>query len=224
MTRAAPDPRPPGEGDAGFTLIEVLVALAVLAAVLSSALGVFSTGLRGLSRSDERLTLALFAESLLTRSALDLARGADAEASGSTAEGLSWQVRRVPFQLPKAEIDAAVEEVVLPPSEREREAASSSSRFGRDADAEADAAEGEGRQQEERDETAEASTAEGQGGTEGGGTSGFGSRRSAAGGGGDGPGGAQARPSLRLWQVQVSVQNARGESFALTTLHVDRAR
>jgi general secretion pathway protein I len=225
MTRAAPGLMPRPDHAAGFTLIEVLVALAVLAAVLSSALGVFSTGLRGLSRSDERLTLALFAESLLTRSGLDLARGADGEASGSTADGLSWRVRRVPFQLPKAEVDAAVEEAVLPPSERERDVSSSSSppRFGRDADADAEAAEGEGRQQEERDGTGEAGTAEGQGGSEGGGTSGFGSRRSSA-GGGDGAGGAQTRPSLRLWQVQVSVQNARGESFALTTLHVDRAR
>ena len=216
MTRAAPDPRPPGEGDAGFTLIEVLVALAVLAAVLSGALGVFSTGLRGLSRSDERLTLALFAESLLTRSGLDLARGADAEASGSTAEGLSWRVRRVPFQLPKAEIDAAVEEAPVQPTDRERDAATSS-RFGRDDPA--SAGEGEDRQQAEGETAPEAGTTD----ERPGGASGFGERRSSTAEGRDAAG-APARPSLRLSQVQVVVQNARGESFTLTTLHVERAR
>ena len=219
MTRAAPDLRQPGEGDAGFTLIEVLVALAVLAAVLSSAFGVFSTGLRGLSRSDERLTLALFAESLLTRSGLDLARGADAEASGSTAEGLSWRVRRVPFQLPKAEIDAAVEEAPVQPTDRERDAATSS-RFGRDDPA--SAGEGEDRQQGEDETAAETGTT---GDDERpGGASGFGERRSSAAAEGREAAGAPARPSLRLSQVQVVVQNARGESFTLTTLHVERAR
>jgi general secretion pathway protein I len=212
---AAPGRRRRGDAG-GFTLIEVLVALAVLAAVLSSAFGVFSTGLRGLSRSDERLTLALFAESLLTRSGLDLARGADAEASGSTADGLSWRVRRVPFQLPKAEVDAAVEEAVPPPPDREGDAATS--RFGRDGPASA-GAEGEDRQQEEGEAAAGTDTADGRRG----GASGFGGRRSSAAEGGDGTAGP-ARPSLRLSQVQVVVQNARGESFTLTTLHVERGR
>ena len=38
---------------AGFTLLETLVALAVLGTVLSAVFGVYSSSLRGLSRSDE---------------------------------------------------------------------------------------------------------------------------------------------------------------------------
>jgi prepilin-type N-terminal cleavage/methylation domain-containing protein len=212
---AAPGRRRRGDAG-GFTLIEVLVALAVLAAVLSSAFGVFSTGLRGLSRSDERLTLALFAESLLTRSGLDLARGADAEASGSTADGLSWRVRRVPFQLPKARSTrrsrrrcrrrpigrgtrrrrGSAGTAPLPPERKARIGSRRRARRPRGTD-----------------------TADGRRG----GASGFGGRRSSAAEGGDGTAGP-ARPSLRLSQVQVVVQNARGESFTLTTLHVERGR
>lgn len=208
--------RPEAGRAGGFTLVEALVALAVLATVLAGAFGVFSTGLKGLSRSDERLTLALFAESLLARSGLDLARGADAEASGSTAEGLSWRVTRAPYQLPRAEVDAAVEEALPLLPDREERGALSSSRFGRDGDDDDSSAgtEGETGEQAEADVSTDRS----------GGTSGFGGRRSGLGGDDDGSAaGAPQRPTLRLWRVQVAVSNARGESFTLSTLHVDRA-
>jgi hypothetical protein len=126
-------------------------------------------------------------------------------------------VRRVPFQLPKAEVDAAVEEAVPPPPDREGDAATS--RFGRDGPASA-GAEGEDRQQEEGEAAAGTGTT---GDERPGGASGFGERRSSTAEGRDASG-APARPSLRLSQVQVVVQNARGESFTLTTLHVERAR
>lgn len=206
--------------DGGFTLIEALVALAVLATVLASAFGVFSTGLRGISRSDERLTLALFAESLLARSGLDLARGPDAEASGSTAEGLTWRVTRSPYQLPKAEIDEAVEEAVPQSPEREERDAFSSSRFGQDEDASA-GTEGEEGQQEQAEGTADSDSdtaAERRNDS----SSGFGGGRS-GGSESDEAAGAPQRPTLRLWQVQVAVRNARGESFTLSTLQLDRA-
>lgn len=82
----------------GFTLLEALVALAVLGMVLSGAFGVFSSSLKGLSRGDERLTVALFAESLLGRADLDLAQGAG-EVGGRTADGMTWRVTRQAFDL-----------------------------------------------------------------------------------------------------------------------------
>lgn len=211
--------RPPRGGAGGFTLLETLVALAVLATVLASAFGVFSTGLRGLSRSDERLTLALFAESLLDRGGLDVAR-AGGETSGATADGLlRWRVTKVPFELPRAEVDAAVAAAgpLLPRED-------TTNRFGdRDPDAGEDDNDGE-------EGSASSSFSSSRAG---GGGSSFGLGEEADGSGGESeddplaretrsPTGA-TRPVLRLWQVAVVVESARGESFTLSTLQADRA-
>lgn len=217
--------RSPLGGAAGFTLLETLVALAVLATVLASAFGVFSTGLRGLSRSDERLTLALFAESLLHRGGLDVARSGG-EASGTTADGLlRWRLTSVPYELPPAEVEAAVA-AALPLLPREDTA----DRFG-DGEADGDGEEGE-------DSAFASSSSRSRGGGSRGGGSSSGGRSSFGldedrGGDRDGedplarearsPTGA-TRPALRLWRVDVLVENARGGSFALSTLHADRAR
>lgn len=67
-----PDQRPhtnpaplPGsaERDAGFTLIEVLVALAVLSLALTSIFQLFSANLRGISAADEYAAAVVAAES-----------------------------------------------------------------------------------------------------------------------------------------------------------------
>jgi general secretion pathway protein I len=50
---------------AGFTLIEALVALAIVAVVLSSIAGVIATTVRGTRSIDQRLALAGAAETLL---------------------------------------------------------------------------------------------------------------------------------------------------------------
>lgn len=99
----------------GFTLLEALVALAVLGMVLSGAFGVFSSGLRGLSRGDERLTVALFAESLLGRADLDLTTG-DGEVGGRTADGMTWRVTRQAYDL--AAVNEGLTLVEAPPSSR----------------------------------------------------------------------------------------------------------
>ena len=92
-------PRPPRA--AGFTLIETLVALAVLGTVMSVVYGMVSDQLRRIGRGDEQVTLALFAQNLLARTDLDLGRpGAPNE--GSTADGLRWTVERIPVPLPPA--------------------------------------------------------------------------------------------------------------------------
>jgi prepilin-type N-terminal cleavage/methylation domain-containing protein len=104
--------------DRGFTLLEALVALAVLGMVLSGAFGVFSSGLRGLSRGDERLTVALFAESLLGRADLDLTTG-EGEVGGKTADGMTWRVTRQGYDL--AAVNEGLTVVEAPPSSRARD-------------------------------------------------------------------------------------------------------
>ena len=53
------------DGTAGFTLIEALVALAIVAAVLSSIGAVIATTVKGTRSIDQRLALAGAAETLL---------------------------------------------------------------------------------------------------------------------------------------------------------------
>jgi general secretion pathway protein I len=53
------------DGTAGFTLIEALVALAIIAAVLSSIGAVIATTVKGTRSIDQRLALAGAAETLL---------------------------------------------------------------------------------------------------------------------------------------------------------------
>jgi prepilin-type N-terminal cleavage/methylation domain-containing protein len=97
----------------GFTLLEALVALAVLGMVLSGAFGVFSSSLKGLSRGDERLTVALFAESLLGRADLDLTQG-EGEVGGRTTDGMTWRVTRQAFDLAAVNDGLSVVEAPTP--------------------------------------------------------------------------------------------------------------
>ena len=83
----------------GFTLVETLVAIALLGIVLSSVLSLFATGLQGARRDEERLRLAWFAETLLARSGLDLVP-IDGAVDGRTAGGIAWRVERLPYELP----------------------------------------------------------------------------------------------------------------------------
>jgi general secretion pathway protein I len=53
------------DGESGFTLIEALVALAIIAAVLSSIGGVIATTVKGSRSIDQRLALTGAAETLL---------------------------------------------------------------------------------------------------------------------------------------------------------------
>jgi general secretion pathway protein I len=61
---------PPGR--AGFSLIEALVALAVLAGVATAALMLFSLGTERNARATERLRATIAAEAILSRVGLDV--------------------------------------------------------------------------------------------------------------------------------------------------------
>jgi general secretion pathway protein I len=83
---------------AGFTLIEVLVALAIVAALLTSIAGVIGSSVRGTRQINQRLALAGTAETLMAslqgRDTLKPGRQ-----SGETA-GHRWQVDIAPLALP----------------------------------------------------------------------------------------------------------------------------
>ena len=86
-------------GVAGFTLLETLVALAILGVVMTTVYGVISGGLRAAHRDEDRLLLGLVAQNLLARSRLDL-DPANGALRGDIDGGLRWTISGQPYQLP----------------------------------------------------------------------------------------------------------------------------
>ena len=87
-------------GVAGFTLIEALVALAIIAAVLSSIGAVIATTVKGTRSIDQRLALAGTAETLLAAlPARDLLK--PGRQSGELA-GHRWRIDVAPMNVPDA--------------------------------------------------------------------------------------------------------------------------
>ena len=86
------------DGVAGFTLIEALVALAIIAAVLSSIGAVIATTVKGTRSIDQRLALAGTAETLLAAlPARDLLK--PGRQSGELA-GHRWRIDVAPMNVP----------------------------------------------------------------------------------------------------------------------------
>ena len=83
----------------GFTLLETLVALAILGVIMATVYAVIGNGLRTAHRDEDRLLLGLIAQNLLTRSQLDLnpAQGAIA---GDIQGGLRWRIESEPYPVP----------------------------------------------------------------------------------------------------------------------------
>ena len=75
----------------GFTLLEVLVAFAVLAVALGVAFEIFTTGLRGARSADALTQAVLIAESRLARVGVEteLTPG---ESEGETDDGTRWRI------------------------------------------------------------------------------------------------------------------------------------
>ncbi|HSZ74974.1 MAG TPA: type II secretion system protein [Rhizomicrobium sp.] len=82
--------------DDGFTLIEVLVALAILGVSLATLLGVFSQSLEYTSRTRIETEARTLAQSLLAETG-DSAQLQIGETSGSTSSGLFWRVLVRPY-------------------------------------------------------------------------------------------------------------------------------
>ena len=96
--------------ESGFTLIEVLVALAIIGLALGALAGVFSQGLEGHETAAAAETALAVAEEQLTLAAATPRAGA---ANGVFAGRFAWQTKAAPYTDPGAK--AADAPSALPP-------------------------------------------------------------------------------------------------------------
>ena len=87
---------PPGRTQAGFSLLEILVAFSILALSLGVLLEIFSTALRGVALSEHYSKAALLAESRLADVGADIALESGSFGSGEE-EGYRWEVSISPY-------------------------------------------------------------------------------------------------------------------------------
>jgi len=79
----------------GFTLIEILVAFAILALTLTALLHVFSSGLRNIDAADRHLMATMLARSVLDEVGTEIPIIAG-ERSAEIEQGYRWTVRIFP--------------------------------------------------------------------------------------------------------------------------------
>jgi general secretion pathway protein I len=86
-------PRDDGDGrESGFTLLEVIVALAILTLALSVLLGVISDGLRRTSRAADDAEAVLLARSLLASVGAEIPLR-EGQVTGRFANGPQWRLQ-----------------------------------------------------------------------------------------------------------------------------------
>ena len=78
----------------GFTLIEVLVSLAILGVSLAVLLGVFARNLDTTARSERAMQARVLAQSLLAEAQ---STASPRTMTGETASGLTWQLAVSPY-------------------------------------------------------------------------------------------------------------------------------
>jgi len=99
VARVPPSPRARGEGwgegpfrpALGFTLIEILVALAILAIAFGFAFRALSDGFDRLDRDQKNADALLLAQSTLARIGHDIALQ-DGAVDGGTSDGFTWRI------------------------------------------------------------------------------------------------------------------------------------
>jgi general secretion pathway protein I len=99
-------PSPLPSRRAGFTLLEVVVAVAILALSLGAVMRIFGTGLRSLEAAERHTIATLHAQSKLDEMGIEepLAAG---ETAGSFERGYRWRASVSPYSEPDFEADAA---------------------------------------------------------------------------------------------------------------------
>jgi general secretion pathway protein I len=95
-------------GEAGFTLVEVIVALAMLAAGLSVLLGMISTGLERTGIAGRTAEAASLAQSLLAQVGTEFPVRPD-QRDGVFPNGDRWHLTIVPYRRARDEAERAVE-------------------------------------------------------------------------------------------------------------------
>ncbi len=109
---------PRAEHQAGFTLLEVLVAFVVLALVLGVILRIHSQGLERVGESDLQTRAVMLAESKLALLGADIPLE-EGETQGEAEGGLAWTLRLSSYEPEQEEPQAAAAEgmITLPPVE-----------------------------------------------------------------------------------------------------------
>lgn len=82
------------DGQSGFTLLETLVAMAILSIALVTLFRAAAGGMQGLDRTDRSATAAAIAISRLE------AAGQDGATSGKVVGGYSWRIQTEPYGEP----------------------------------------------------------------------------------------------------------------------------
>lgn len=82
----------------GFTLLEILVALTLLALLLSAVLPALQTGMNALRTGDDRLRALLLARSLLVEHSVDGDETPSLDIPLAGNEPLAWRVERTPYE------------------------------------------------------------------------------------------------------------------------------
>jgi len=107
----------------GFTLIEVLVALAVLAMTFGFAYRALSGGFEWVDRSEHSRAGLLLAQSVLARAGGDIAPQ-PGQTTGRTADGFSWLIETTPYgdvsRLPSGRLIGNQVQVTVSWTERRR--------------------------------------------------------------------------------------------------------
>jgi type II secretion system protein I len=85
-----------GTGETGFTLIEMLVSLAILAIALGVLFAAFSQDMTRQRLTEDETAARVEAQSMLARSLADPPR-APGHVSGETADGLHWTLSVTPY-------------------------------------------------------------------------------------------------------------------------------
>lgn len=81
----------PDRSESGFTLLEALVGLVLVALVITAVLQAARTGVLAAERTDRAVTLATAARGVLDRLGADIPLG-DGPRSGTLADGTVWRV------------------------------------------------------------------------------------------------------------------------------------